>query len=102
MAGRCANEQNKFWEYHNLLFDNKDQLGGGKFIELAKNLKLDGGKFEKCLSDGRYKQQIIDNLLEANALEINGVPFVYVNNQEVMGEISFEDLEEMIEGELMK
>lgn len=102
LAGRCANEQGGFWDYHNLLFDNKDKLNQDLFVELARKMKLDGDEFENCLKNEKYKQQIVDNLSEANALEINGVPFIYINDQEVMGEINFDDLSELIEGELKK
>lgn len=101
LAGRCANEQSNFWDYHSLLFENKNELSKEKFIELAEQTGLDVNKFENCLTNQKYKQNIIDNTLEANALEINGVPFIYVNDKEVMGEIDYNDLEEIIEGELI-
>lgn len=100
LAGRCADEQGKFWEYHSLLFANNKQLNKDKFIELAKSFNLNIDKFEKCLSGFKYQREIKDNITEANALDIPGVPFIYVNDQEVLGELSFEELEKMIEAEL--
>lgn len=100
LAGRCANEQEKFWEYHDLLFANSSQLNKDKFVELAKKLDLDEGKFANCLTTLKYQKEINDNVSEANALDISGVPFIYVNNQEVMGEVSIEDLSKMVEVEL--
>jgi len=102
LAGRCANEQNKFWEYHDLLFANSNALNNNKFVEIAGQLGLDKNEFETCLSTGKYKKQVNDNVLEANALDITGVPFIYVNTQEVMGEIGFEELEKLVQKELAR
>lgn len=100
LAGRCANEQGKFWEYHDLLFANSGQLTGDKFVELSKESELNSAKFDNCLTTLKYQREINDNILEANALDITGVPFIYVNDQEVLGEISIEDLSKIIEKEL--
>ncbi|MBU4217330.1 DsbA family protein [Candidatus Parcubacteria bacterium] len=102
LAGRCANEQGKFWEYHDLLFANSSQLNNDKFIELAKGLNLNEGKFDNCLKTLKYQKEVNDNIVEANALDITGVPFLYVNDQEVLGEINIDDLSKMVERELEK
>jgi len=102
LAGRCAHEQGKFWEYHDLLFANSDQFNKDKFIEFAKQLNLDEGKFDNCLKVLKYQKEISDNIKEANALDITGVPFTYINNQEVLGEISIDDLSRMVEVELAR
>lgn len=100
LAGRCANEQGKFWEYHDLLFANSSQLNKDRFVELSKELNLGENKFNDCLAKLKYQKNVSDNVLEANALNINGVPFIYVNDQEVLGEISVDDLSKMVEKEL--
>ncbi|MCK5416183.1 thioredoxin domain-containing protein [Candidatus Parcubacteria bacterium] len=100
LAGRCAQDQDKFWEYHDLLFENNNSLSKGIFLSLAKQLNLDVSEFEKCLDEERGRTRIRDNILEANALDITGIPFVYVNDQEIFGTINFEDLEKIIEIEL--
>ena len=46
--------------------------------------------------------QANDNIEEANVLDITGVPFIYVNKQEIMGEVGLDDLKRMIELELAK
>ncbi|MFH1662120.1 MAG: thioredoxin domain-containing protein, partial [Candidatus Falkowbacteria bacterium] len=62
VAGRCANEQNKFWEYHDLLFNSKN------YLELAEKLNLDLTKFSKCLNNEDIEILIKKNINEANAL----------------------------------
>lgn len=102
LAARCANEQGKFWPYHDLLFKNRNKLSDKTFYSIANQLKLDNGQFDSCFQGLKTKQYIDDNILEANALEISGVPFIYVNDQEMIGAVSFEDLDRMIKRELSK
>ncbi|MDP2766943.1 MAG: thioredoxin domain-containing protein [Candidatus Methanoperedens sp.] len=101
-AGRCAQEQKKFWEYHDLLFQNSGGLNSKIFFELAKKLNLNINQFNYCLSGNEAEQLIKDNIEEADALNISGVPFIYVNDQEVMGEITFEELRRIVEIEFGK
>src|SRR5258708_3519980 len=54
-ASRCAEEQGKFWEYHDLLFQNQNKLSHDGLVEQARNLKLDEKQFDSCLSSGKYK-----------------------------------------------
>lgn len=102
VAGRCAQEQKKFWEYHDLLFQNSGGLNSKILFELARKLNLNINQFNYCLSGSEAEQLIKDNIEEADALGISGVPFIYVNDREVMGEITFEELEEIIDTELNK
>lgn len=99
IAGRCAGKQGKFWEYHDLLFShgnyNKDL-----FIELANNLGLKIDDFGACLQNEGVIRSINDNILEADALEITGVPFLYINDKEIMGEVDKEELKNIIDKEL--
>lgn len=97
VAGRCAQNQGKFWPYHDLLFAQKVNFTKGKLLELATSLSMDKDKFSKCLNSIDVKKPIIDNIKEANTLEITGVPFVYINDQELMGQATFEDMSRMIE-----
>jgi protein-disulfide isomerase len=101
-AGRCAYKQENFWPYHDLLFANGSALNKEKIIQLAKDLNLDLEKFKKCLADFKTSGLIKNNIEEANSLNIPGVPFIYINKQEVMGEATEEDLKKIIEAELNK
>ena len=101
IAGRCANEQGKFWEYHDFLFEYNDTLNEDTFIKLAEFAQLNIKDFKDCLqNDEEVITQIKDNAKEANALGITGIPFIYINSQEIMGQSSYEDLESIVETEL--
>ncbi|MBU4257485.1 DsbA family protein [Patescibacteria group bacterium] len=102
VAGRCAQEQKKFWEYHDLLFQNSGGLNSKILFELARKLNLNINQFNYCLSGSEAEQLIKDNIEEADALGISGVPFIYVNDREVMGQVDLEELKKIIEAELFK
>lgn len=102
IAARCAGEQGNFWQYHDLLFANASDLNSNKLIKLANDLNLNEAKFKECLLDKNILNIIKDNIAEANALQITGVPFIFVNDKEIMGEITLAELKQMIDLELNK
>lgn len=100
-AARCAGEQDEFWGYNKLLYQNNEQhLNDSLFISLAEKAGLNIYDFRGCLQEERVNDLIMDNIVEANALSIKGVPFTYVNDQEIMGEASYEEIERLIEIEM--
>jgi protein-disulfide isomerase len=102
VAGRCAEEQGEFWSFQNLIYDNEKDFSEELAISLAENMGLRKGLFSECLQDAEVYQLIKNNIIEARALDITGVPFVFINNQEVMGEATEGDLERIIDLELNK
>ncbi|MDD5071399.1 MAG: DsbA family protein [Patescibacteria group bacterium] len=101
-AGRCAQEQGRFWAFHDQLFQNGDKLGGDLFLDLAEKLNLRKSLFSECLEDEETARLVRNNILEAEILDIKGVPFIFVNKEEIMGEATEEDLETIIKAELDK
>ncbi|GEM_PF-793482 len=102
VAARCGAEQNKFWPYHNLLFEKNGNFSKRIFLEIARELNLNLKQFEKCLESDEAKGSVDDNIVEANALGINGVPFIFINKQKVSGEAGLDELRKVIEAELSK
>ncbi|MDD5031724.1 MAG: thioredoxin domain-containing protein [Patescibacteria group bacterium] len=100
VAGRCAQEQGQFWPFHDLLFKNSEELSKDLFIALAEKLNLRKSLFSGCLRDNEISQLVKSNILEAEALDIKGVPFIFINQREVMGEATEEDLNKIIDIEL--
>jgi len=103
IAGRCAQEQNKFWEMSELLYQNYNQLSRNLFTNLAKQLNLNESRFRLCLeekSDPAVTDLINDNIEEANALQITGIPLIYINDQQILGEASYNEIKKIIEKEL--
>ena len=102
VAARCAGEQGKFWEYHDKLFSQNDILNEESLNEIAKGVDLDRSMFTDCLENQSTRKYILNNMIEADALGITGIPFIYVNDQKISGEITFESLKKIIDAELEK
>lgn len=101
IAARCAQMQGKFWQFHDELYRSK-KISLNSFLPIADSLKMNIEQFNKCLKSETASALVNDNIEEANVLDITGVPFIYVNKQEIMGEVGLDDLKRMIEIELAK
>lgn len=102
IAARCAQVENAFWDYHDLLFESDTNIDRTRLLSIAEELHLDMDDFTDCLDNSSTSQLVHDNMLEAEALGINGIPFLYINDQEMLGEIDKKDLEHLIEVEMKK
>jgi protein-disulfide isomerase len=83
LASECANDQGKFWVYHNKLFENQEKLGSGSLKQYASDLGLDMTKFNACL-DTQAKKSVVDaDIKEGNSKQVPGTPTFFVNNLQV-------------------
>ncbi len=99
-ASRCAAEQGKFWEYHDLLFANFGKLDKAALLEHARGLPLDEGRFESCLSSGKYKAEMQREGREGTAAGVNGTPAFFVNGVFLNGAQPAAAFEKVIDEEL--
>lgn len=95
-AAHCANEQEKFWEYHENLFANQNQLSRDLYLQLARGLNLQMSNFEECLINEKYASTVQDNLQEAMALQIDGTPYYFIGDKRFSGTASLEELEKLV------
>ncbi len=84
LASLCANEQGKFWEYHDTLFANWNGENQGAFrdsrlVDFATALGLDSGAFEACMNEGRYVDEVQASFKLGNEMGVQGTPSVFVN-----------------------
>ena len=98
-AARCAGEQGKFWEYHDVLFYSK-QIDVDALKEHARVLKLDGEAFDTCLDSGRETNAVKQDLEEAKGLGLTGTPSFFVNGHFVSGVIDYGTLRDMVNQQL--
>ncbi len=81
-ASECAAEQNKFWEFHDLLFSDRSwvSLKDAKptFYELAAQIKLNPSNFKNCVESRKYKAKVEAGLAEGIRVGVNGTPTVFV------------------------
>lgn len=96
-AARCAQEQGKFWEYHDILFQKQESLEKQTYIDSAEELGLDVEIFTSCIDNRDMQDRVLQNYIESKTLGIDGTPFFYVNNQSLSGPSSYEDMKTKID-----
>jgi protein-disulfide isomerase len=96
-AAECANEQGKFWEYADKLFENQRSLSSDYFSALAKQMKLDSSKFDKCLTDGKYAGKVASDAQLGQSVGVRGTPASFINGELVSGAVPFETIKAKIE-----
>jgi protein-disulfide isomerase len=99
-AASCANAQGKFWDYHAKLFANQSALGEDKLKEYAKDVGLDGGKFEQCLAEKPFKKKIDEDIADGEKVGVSGTPAFFINGRMLSGAQPFEKFKEVIDEEL--
>jgi protein-disulfide isomerase len=74
MAAQCAGDQDKYWEMHNLMFDNQRQLGVDKLKAYAETIGLDTERFNACLDDKEQETAVQRDLASGAKLGVRGTP----------------------------
>ena len=108
-AAECANEQNKFWDYHDLLFENQaawSALTGtdvtNSFTEQARQLGLDTDQFRSCLDTDKYKSRVDEDTAAGQKVQVDGTPTFFINGYRLVGAQPFSAIQKAIEDELKK
>ena len=79
VAALAARKQGKFWEYHDLLFQNGDSLSDQKFLQIARELGLDLERFEKDINDLKIVARINQDIRLGAYMGVRGTPTVFIN-----------------------
>lgn len=99
-SSRCAAAQGRFWEYHDLLFENPDKLHRNGLIDLARSLDLDEKQFDSCLSGGKYRTEVERDLQDGIKLGVLGTPEIFINGIPLSGAQPEAAFEGIIQAEL--
>jgi len=108
LAARCAGEQNKFWEMHDLLFTNQDQLtvSGTELTSaletIAASLKLNSDQFASCRETQKYLDQIRQDFEDGEKLQIDGTPTWFINEGRLTGYLPEETFLKLTSGLINK
>jgi protein-disulfide isomerase len=101
-AALAANEQGKFWPYHDKLFANQQALDRPSLEKYAQELGLDMGKFRAALDSGKYKDKVDADAREGAAVGATGTPTFFINGTKVVGAQPVEAFKTVIDAELKK
>jgi protein-disulfide isomerase len=74
MAARCAADQGKFWEMRHVMIVNASQLQPQNITAYATDLQLDVEKFNACVTSGKYRAEVDQNMAEGRAAGVSGTP----------------------------
>ena len=96
-AGQCAFDQDKFWEYHDLLYAKSPAISVSDLKAYASQLRLDTVKFNNCLDSGQNSPKVDQSTNEGHQFGFNGAPSFVVNGQKLVGPPSFETLKSIID-----
>jgi protein-disulfide isomerase len=99
-ASLCAHDQAKFWEYHDVLFKNQDQLQPEQLVKHAQGLGLDVDKFKACLGEGKHAAAVQRDLAAGKEHGVSGTPAFFVNGRMLSGARPKEDFVRLIDAEL--
>ena len=100
-ASLCAEEQGKFWEYHDLLFVEQTRLMVPDLKAKARRVGMDGTRFDSCLDTGKYAEQVQRDLAEGERAGVTGTPAVFVNGTHVRGgAVPYETVAQAVQREL--
>ncbi|HDH04124.1 MAG TPA: hypothetical protein ENG75_02150 [Nitrospirae bacterium] len=100
-AARAAGEQGKYWEMHDLIFENFKGLNSDIFKKFAEKLNLDLNKFMADYKSGKYDNLIQQDINLGKSLGVTGTPTLFVNGKR-MQRRSFDDFKAAIEESLKK
>ncbi len=84
-AGQCANEQGKFWEFHDAVYDHDGAIEASDLKSYATIIGLNMSQFNECVASHRYRDRVNTEEEEAFRHGYNGAPFFLVNDQLVIG-----------------
>lgn len=101
-AARCANDQGKFWAYHDKLFVAPPKSSPEIFKGLAKEVGLDAPAFETCLNSGKYQAAIKEDIAEGNRVGVSGTPAFFINGRLISGAQPLEAFARIIDDELAR
>jgi protein-disulfide isomerase len=101
-AALAANEQGKFWQYHDKLFANQQALDRPALEKYAEELGLDMGKFRAALDSGKYKAKVDSDSKEGAAVGATGTPTFFINGTRLVGAQPVDKFKSVIDEELKK
>ncbi len=102
-AAECANEQGKFWEMHNYLYQNQPDESDtsmyttDKLTQIAGTLGMDTNQFNSCLSANKYSQNVSDDLAAGQKAGVSGTPTVFINGTPIVGAQPYSAFQSAIE-----
>jgi protein-disulfide isomerase len=105
-AAECANEQNKFWEFHDYLYKNQpsesdvSMYTSDKLSAIAGGLGMDVTSFKSCLDSTKYQKNVDQDLADGQKAGVTATPTFYINGTQLVGAQPYSAFKTIIDQEL--
>lgn len=107
-AAECAEDQRKYWEMHDKIFQEQDKLGQGTISSYgisdikkwAGDLGLNSFEFNQCLDSDKYASEVKKDFDDGSRAGVNGTPTFFINARVLVGSQPFENFKTIIDQEL--
>ncbi len=103
-AAACADEQGKFWQMHDRLFDTQDQWNGeatgspgDQFAKYASELGLNTTQWQACFNARKFQKRINANLAEGLRHNVNATPSFIIANKMYTGGLGYDELKAIVD-----
>lgn len=107
-AAECANEQGKFWDYHDYLYKNQppetdtSMYTVDNLTTIAGNLGMNTDQFKSCLSANKYNNDVSKDLSDGQAAGVSGTPSMFVNGVISVGAQPYSTFKTLVDQALAK
>jgi len=106
-AARCANEQGKFWEFHDYLYDHQGQENSGAFSadnlkQFGASLGLNVDQFNNCVDSNKYNTDATKDMSDGQKAGVSGTPTIFINGISIVGAQPYSAFKTIIDQELAK
>jgi protein-disulfide isomerase len=101
-AALCANQQGKFWPYHDLLFDQQPNFSREQLSSYAKKIGLNTQTFLTCMDSEETKSKILADIEVGKNIQLEGTPTIFINGRLMKDWLNPVMLNLIIEEELKK
>jgi protein-disulfide isomerase len=101
-AAHCAGDQGKYWELHDVLFSNQQELQPADLKRHAASLGLNADAFNQCLDSSKYSERVRDGVSEGSDLGVNSTPTIFINGRRLAGAQPYEVFAAIVDEELAR
>lgn len=102
-AAECANEQSKFWDFHDYLYKNQPSESDTSMYttdgmtKIAGQLGMDTAQFQTCLNSKKYDKVVSDDLAAGQKEGVNGTPTTFINGVPIIGAVPYTQIKAAID-----
>jgi protein-disulfide isomerase len=99
-ASWCAQQQGRFWEYHDQLYAGGPDGTDTTLAAVASQVGLDSAKYQQCMASGEAAAEVQKQVVEGNRYGVNGTPGFFVNGRFLNGAVPLENFVQIVDEEL--